>query len=78
MGGDYSNEIPLMNTKRKIHCCDYCNYQTSNHHHLKDHLRVHTGERPFCCPECVLSFTTKSNLIRHMKVRNHYGKYTPL
>lgn len=42
-----------------------CNKAFSQSTNLRQHMRIHTGERPYMCGECGRSFTHSSNLALH-------------
>ncbi|XP_033929582.1 zinc finger protein 131-like isoform X3 [Melopsittacus undulatus] len=51
---------------KKIHICQYCDKQFDHVGHFKEHLRKHTGEKPFECPNCHERFARNSTLKCHL------------
>lgn len=46
--------------------CPMCNRYFNKEWNLKQHLRIHTGERPYSCHLCPYKSTQNSTLKRHM------------
>ena len=50
---------------QRLFSCTICNYAARNTYDLKKHVRKHTGERPYVCQRCGVSYAQSSSLYRH-------------
>ncbi|XP_049792369.1 zinc finger protein 91-like isoform X1 [Schistocerca nitens] len=53
--------------------CQICQRQFKKEKYLIQHVRIHTGEKPFSCSECGRCFSRQSVLWKHKK--SHKGSY---
>ncbi|XP_050360127.1 zinc finger protein 436-like [Nymphalis io] len=54
--------------------CPHCGRAFSTNRILNNHIRTHTGERPFVCDICSSKFTQKTALVVHKRSIHKIGK----
>ncbi|XP_046391108.1 zinc finger protein 236-like isoform X2 [Ischnura elegans] len=58
--------LPPPPINKKKHKCDVCGKTFAKNFDFQQHMRSHTGERPFQCVVCGRAFSQKSNVKKHM------------
>ena len=60
---------------RDAHACTYegCTYACATRAALRQHQRVHTGERPYVCDVCAQAFAHSYNLAQHKRAMHAGG-----
>lgn len=61
-------EEETLETNTSDHQCEICGKELLSAYTLANHMRSHTGERPYGCSVCEKFFKTKSNLNEHYRL----------
>eukprot|EP01083_Nonionella_stella_P283530 965130_1 len=56
----------------KVFRCEYCGKTFKTMLYLKNHIRIHTGDRPFVCGVCKSAFKQQAHLTMHGRI--HTGE----
>ena len=55
---------------KKTYKCNQCGFSSNAPSMLKNHMRVHSGEKPFVCSQCNYSCTEAGSLKVHMRIHS--------
>ncbi|KAM3625196.1 uncharacterized protein V6R79_008473 [Siganus canaliculatus] len=78
---------PSLRIHRLLHCsrmsytqppkvqCTVCSKLLANSGSLRNHMKIHTGEKPHICQHCGKCFSQKGNLECHLRIHNGEKPY---
>ncbi|KAL1455082.1 hypothetical protein WDU94_009201 [Cyamophila willieti] len=69
-----SHNSDSVSPDNKRFSCKICHKMLGSANSLDRHILIHTGERPFKCKYCSLTFTTNGNMHRHIRA-NHQARH---
>ncbi|XP_037615348.1 zinc finger protein 408 isoform X2 [Sebastes umbrosus] len=79
---------PSLRIHRLLHCsrmiytqppkvqCTVCSKLLANSGSLRNHMKLHTGEKPHICQHCGKSFSQKGNLESHLRIHSGEKPYS--
>ncbi|XP_020278456.1 zinc finger protein 813-like isoform X2 [Pseudomyrmex gracilis] len=72
-GGQAEQKKPVVRQKWSAKVCMACGKQYRTNYKLQEHMRKHTGEKPFQCATCEKAFRSKIGLAQH--TATHTGQF---
>jgi hypothetical protein len=78
-GGSPGEELQTSQVNNQIvksHVCEICQKSFKRREHLYQHVKLHTGFRPYTCDNCNKSFMRKEHLLRHMTSHSGQKNFT--
>lgn len=64
------------NNTQKTHVCEVCQRAFKRREHLYQHVKLHTGFRPYICEHCNKAFMRKEHLLRHSTLHSGQKNFT--
>ena len=65
--GNLKQHTKCVHLKERPHKCGLCDYAAAQPGLLRRHMRTHTGEKPYACPECPMVFSLQKSLQTHKR-----------
>jgi uncharacterized Zn-finger protein len=69
------NSSYLSNGGHTKHACDVCKKTFKTQNILRQHMRIHTGDKPFVCDICTKAFSQMASLKYHLATHSDARPY---
>ncbi|XP_064595243.1 transcription factor E4F1-like [Liolophura sinensis] len=73
-GSDVSS-VSMSQGEKAVYTCPICQKSLRGQSYINQHMKTHTGERPFKCMQCEKTFTCRDTLTKHVAVHTEERQY---